>query len=401
MIAICAQVAFALPFFAGEVKANPWMSWVPFDLTGATCALVVSLAIVSLLLANGKISTQILWVLGFYLSASVAVAWTDWTPYAIEKASRFFSVTLIVGTLPAVILTEFRALKRFISSLIVIEVALSFAALIQLRNGELFLQNGEFSGLTGTYISLGRDAGMALVGLYAMNLSAVKKKILPILLCPFLFLTVVASGARGPLIILFGVLVFVTLRWSVKNGRSIAVSLLLVAAGGWILVGSTTSLPQRSLERIALFLEHREDDDARERLLLAETAIHEIVQHPLGVGFGNFGEASRLGMTTERLHPHNIFLDAAVDNGIFAALVLLCISGTAVIRSYKVASVDAEFRPFFAMLLLTLCNALVSGDLNDNRLAFAMLAIGLMTPMMHVKNLIGRSPKADVAYARF
>jgi hypothetical protein len=65
----------------------------------------------------------------------------------------------------------------------------------------------------------------------------------------------------------------------------------------------------------------------------------------------------------------------------------LFIASIGILRSYRAAAVEPAFRSFFAIFLFAICNALVSGDMNDNRIVYALLCIALMLPQLMTKSL--------------
>jgi len=100
-LAFVACVAFALMFFAGDVKGSTNLAWIPFDLTVGTSAVALILSVFSLLARNGKVSTQAMWLYALFLSISIAAMWTEYTPYAVDKIIRLFTFSLIAAMLVA------------------------------------------------------------------------------------------------------------------------------------------------------------------------------------------------------------------------------------------------------------------------------------------------------------
>ena len=123
-------------------------------------------------------------------------------------------------------------------------------------------------------------------------------------------------------------------------------------------------LPQGSVMRIQSFLQGRYDSSADERRRLDLAALEVIAERPWGNGFGGFARFYNFGSTTDQVYPHNIVLDIAVDNGIFVAALFACILALAVRKCYRAARVMPDFQPLLGMLLFSIGNSLISGELN-------------------------------------
>jgi len=382
-LTFAAQVVFVLLFFVGDAKGNPWFAWIPFDLTVATGCVVLTFGLLSLLITNGKISKQVMWMIAFFFVMSFAAWWTQWTPYGLDKAERFFTLAFMAAVLPEMLFTDLAAVKRFVACIIVFGTVISLGALFQLAGGSRLGER--VTGFITMTISLGRFAGMALLGLYATMFRSGGKKLWLLLLCLPLFLVVVASGARGPLIFLVGVIALLTARFSLSNRYSLVLALVLILATGLLLSRYAESLPQASINRIEGLLQRQYDDSANERVTAGSAAAESIGRNPFGLGFGGFGRAYSFGMGTDRSYPHNLVLEIAAENGWLAAALFVCIAGFALLRSYRAAVLEPEFRPFLAIFVFLLANTLVSGDINDNRLVFALLGIGLQAQTLCTK----------------
>ncbi len=372
------HVVFVIFLCAGHFKANAALAWLPFDLTvGASC-LVLVLSAIYLFITRARIPTEASWLVWFFALMALALPGTDWTPYAIEKASRFFTLTLLAAFLPSLILTRLEGVRRFVLLVITLGMVLSAGVVIQLTNhgftGGLDERTTGFATLT---TSLAWDAGLALVGLYALTLRGGRWRWLFVPCLP-LVIAIVASGARGPLLVAPAVIALLTFCYSPKQ-RSIVFALLLITAGGLLFTKYSALLPQGSVLRIQSFLQGRYDSSADERRRLNLAALEVIAERPWGNGFGGFARFYNFGSTTDQVYPHDIVLDVAVDHGIFVAAFFVCILAMAVRKSYQAARVTPDFQPLFGMLLFSLCNSLISGELNIDRVLFALMGIALQS----------------------
>jgi len=376
-LASLACVAFALLFFAGDVKGNQELAALPFDLTAGVFFVTLGLATLGFFARNGTIRTQVLWLLFLFLTVATALIWTEFTPYAIDKVVRFFTLSLAAALLPAFILTRAQDVRLFVKALIVLGALISVAALIQVFAGETV--NGRIRGISADTITLGRNAGVALVGLYTMVSCGGKSKIWLAVLCLPLLLVLVASGSRGPTLFAVGVTAFVTIRWTRKSLRGTAIALALFISLVLAISHDPPLVPRLASDRIVQFIENRFDSSAEERVSAGRAAIHQIGNSPLGLGIAGFARVYSFGNVTNRVYPHNIVLEIAVEEGWIAGALFVVICVVGISRGYRAAVQDATLRPFFSILVFSLCNALVSGDMNDNRIVYALLCITLIS----------------------
>jgi len=388
-LAATASIAFALMFFVGDLKGNFQSEWDPsasgIDLTAAVFSLGLVVAAISFFANDGKICTQIKWIIALFLAISCAVTWTVLTPYAVEKITRFFTLSLISATLPAFIFTRPKEVRLFIYSVVGAGFLISLAGLFQVITGTNV--NGRISGISADTVGLGRNAGIALVGLYAVVSCGRKKRMWLGVFCLPLLLVLIASGSRGPAFFALGIIVLITVFWARYNLRGIAITIAIFAVATFVIYQDASVLPKLTLDRFAFIIEHRWDSSAEERVIAGSAAIEEIGRSPLGLGIGGFGQVYNFGSVTDRVYPHNIVLEIAVEDGWMVGILFLFIASIGILRSYRAAAVEPAFRSFFAIFLFAICNALVSGDMNDNRIVYALLCIALMLPQLMTKSL--------------
>lgn len=382
-ITFAACVAFALMFYAGDVKGNANLAGLSFDLTVGTSALALALSFFSFLARRGKVRIQAMWMYALFFAISTTMVWTEYTPYAIDKIMRMFTFSLMAAMLPAFIFAGLQEVRIFISSIIVSGMLISAAGLMQVVNGEYV--NGRLTGINSNTISLGRNSGIALVGLYTLVSSSGRSKIWLAVFCLPLFLVVLSSGSRGPALFALCVIAFVTVRWSLQSVRSALTAITLIGATLFVLLQYSTVLPQGSVDRIVGFIEQRYDGSSQERVLAGRAAMEEIGKAPLGLGIGGFSRAYNFGSSTDRIYPHNIVLEITVENGWLVGLLFVLIVAIGVVRGYRAANIEPMLRPFFAIFVYAFCNALVSGDINDNKIVYALLCIALIAPELIAK----------------
>jgi len=176
------------------------------------------------------------------------------------------------------------------------------------------------------------------------------------------------------------VIVLLTFRFSKPSNVNVWIAISLIAAALTGLSGFSSLLPQGSVRRIEKVLQGAEDKSGEVRKEANIVALEETIRNPLGLGFGGFGQVYNFGSKTDRIYPHNVFLEVAAENGVLVGLLFVGIVLLALRRSYRVAVDHPDLRPFFAVLLFTVGESLASGEININRLLYGLMLIGLMLP---------------------
>lgn len=376
--ATTACVTFALFFFAGDVKGNAEVSALPVDLTVVVWTIVLLLSAISFFAREGKISRQVLWMVGLFAAIGLTATWTEWTPYAVDKTIRLFCLAFVAAVLPAFIIKNIRDVNIFISALIVSGLLISAGGFWQVLEGAS--SGGPISGINSNTISLGRNAGIALVGLYSLVVYGEKRRMwLAIFFLP-LTLVLIGSGSRGPALFAAGVVAAVTLRWSLKSLQTTVTAFVFLGLTASLLFLNSSSLPQGSVKRLEGFIQQQFDSSAEERFLAGQAALGGIQENPEGLGIGGFARIYNFGSVTDRIYPHNVILEVTVEHGWFTGLLFVSIICIGIKRAYISANKDSSLRPFFAILLFAVLNSLVSGDLTDNKIIYALMTIALIAP---------------------
>ena len=227
-------------------------------------------------------------------------------------------------------------------------------------------------------IAAGRASGVAVVVLLILMLTpgGLRRwwmKLLAIATTVWLADALISTGSRGPVLACAASVLIVT-AWSPGRGRlPRAVGGLAAVGVGWLLLTDATGI---GATRITRSLEGRDSLTASREDLWRE-ALSAIPAHPLGIGWGNFWAllppSSRLDSGYVQ-YPHNfvleIFLEAGWLAGI-ATVILVVLS----LRRLRKGSAEPYGAALFGIALFFVLNALVSGDLNDNRMMWAAVAM--------------------------
>jgi O-antigen ligase len=106
-----------------------------------------------------------------------------------------------------------------------------------------------------------------------------------------------------------------------------------------------------------------------------------VVSHPIGVGFGDFGDVVDTFGEFERQYPHNMLFEIGVEQGWLPLFLIIAVMISALRTLWRL-----RFSPDHRLLLTLLCfyllNCLVSGDLNDNRQIISLLGIAFSSRVL-------------------
>jgi len=410
---ICSFETILVMFlFAGVYKGDPRFAWLPFDITAAFFALSV-LTGAFLLWNNGfvlvRYSAHVLWLYGAFTAwALITLAWTPGHDYAQDKA--LFLCTLVFWPLAAgalIIAPHPVRWRRFFLVLLLFSGWIALESLLYFAINTLAGTRFAFvHALSGTYLSLGRVIGPGLLVITAVVLFVRTRWWLRLLLATLAvgYLGVLmVLGGRTPLVaaVLSGCILLFGLRPRLGRtpmqllGQFILVVIGIAALGALVgyLAGTDLHELPASLKRLMLLFEGTIPANRRfEHYAL--TFIHLDNNPWLGQGLGSWPVV--VGIGDYRAYPHNILLEIWFELGLvglalFSALTALALAALGPLRRLRTSPYALLALALFVNALL---NAMVSGDLNDNRPVFAMLGLLLLAGPAYAEQDAARSEPA-------
>ncbi len=377
---------FVVFLFAGVFKENPRLAWVPLDLTLIGLVFSLIFALLHWYGLNWTIGKSLLRLLMisacFFLWAIISLKWSDSWGYGGRKALQlvvlgFWSFTggaLIIGG-------QDNRLYRFCGILVFFSVWMA-AELVGLIVSGNILEEWEFAS---NYLGFGRLLGLSVIVLLCMLLWWPMGKVPRAIagaLSVFIISILMISGGRGPFLATLAVFVVPLIRdikplkYGLRIHRNlITISTLLVAVlAGFVFVGNRY-FGFTTVDRIWVLMEDGGGGSTRERIWLFGKAWDLFLESPIiGHGIGNFGFL--LGWGDVRAYPHNIVLEILVELGL-VGLFLFIWYLAASLKGLTLARLRSD--PGAALVLMLFLNAaansLVSGDLPDNRMFFALLGL--------------------------
>jgi O-antigen ligase len=304
------------------------------------------------------------------LSLAASLTWTTATGYGSAKVTTFLTVTMLAIGAPFFFFERWDDLRRFFMWTVIVAVPVAILAVAHPAR-----ESGRLAGdnTIGTSRLLSVGALILLLG----ALGATRWRLPAAALAVGFIAVAAAVGSRGP-ILSFAMALAVTLTaWLLRTPRKVAPVLAVAALG--VAVVPFVSLPATSSQRISEaardpIAAFRQDD----RSLIIPEALQLIDAHPVrGAGVGAFSTVDPVVKW-----PHNMFLELWSELGLAATLAVAVASGAALVGLFRLAWLAAE-QPrrthvvyiLLAVFLFNLMAVQVSGNINDNRDFWGMLAL--------------------------
>ncbi|HEY6692631.1 MAG TPA: O-antigen ligase family protein [Solirubrobacteraceae bacterium] len=362
----------ALYLEIGLFKGEAVVTSLPVD---PTLALGILLALVcAVRLVNGRVRAApyvfALTIGVVSLSLVVSLSWTPASSYGGSKVTTFLTVTMLAIGAPFFLLERWDDLRRFFTWTVVVAVPVAILALTHPAR-----DTGRLAG--DNTIGTSRLLCIAALILLLGALGRSRLRLAAATLAAGFIAIAAAAGSRGPILSLALALAVTLAAWLLRVPRMVAPVLAVAAAS--IAVVPFVSLPQTSSARlseaardpVAAF---REDD----RYYLVQQAFQIIDRDP--VRGGGVGAFSTVNPTAK--WPHNLFLELWAELGLAALVVVAAAVVVALVGLFRLAWRFPPNSPEHALVYILLAvfafNLLavqVSGNINDNRDFWGMLAI--------------------------
>jgi O-antigen ligase len=401
---LCALVVVRYPpvllmlfVYVSFFKSEPAIASLPFDPTLFLGVLLLAVCAYRLITGSAR-PMPLGFLLPLVLIAGVllvGVTYTSTPGYGLEKAARFSTLTLLAAVAPFFVIRGRRDLILFLAALAAGAIVVSVLALIVPPTvAEGIASEADVQGrlsFGGQIFPARFLVTGALVLLFAPVVFRGSWRYAGPLLSVGVMLVALGFGARGPILALVATLVCLLGLVAVKDPRQVLAVTGVCALA--VLALTFVQLPGQADQRLGTAATDplgtlRSDG----RSALFGQAIDLASAHPLtGIGTGGFAPYASLTSRQVLLYPHNIFLELASENGIFAPLLLLASLVGALVVLVRTALRVAARRDrqllhlLAALLLLNLFAAQFSGDVNDNRTVWMFLGIAWLSggPRLH------------------
>jgi O-antigen ligase len=366
--------ALALFVYSGQLKNSEALAWVPIDLTLVTAILASACYVVARAKNGpgiGAIAIPIiLWAL-FLMGVPQAMP----DQYTNIKLLTLYTFTLFAALVPFHLLRFPSQRKAFVISLAVIAVAAGALTLVESATGGSARLVFDGSNTIGTARVAG--TGVLIFAVLAITLRGRKAHRLLFVGAAVLLLGVMLStGSRGPFLGMMVGIVAVLLSSRVLRGRRMAGlfwSAVLLGTGFWW----ATSRTYYGGDRAFAWLSGERDTSTNAREYLWGASLEAMERAPFGVGWGDF--SLHVGTPDSMGYPHNLFLEVFLEAGWLVGVAVTLFIVLSVVRFCRRSYTPAS-AALLALLAFSLVNAMVSGDINDNRLMWILLSVAWVLP---------------------
>ncbi|AGB39020.1 O-antigen ligase family protein [Natronococcus occultus] len=379
-VAIC-YVAFV---FSGVYKSAWYLQWSPIDLTVLFGAATVGVS--GLLVARDRIALtrpSLLVPALFGLFAGYAVLsglWSPSTEYFLSKSLRLVGVTgLALGLGAIVIATSVRRLRYagFATAGVALLTALEMLSQYYQAGG------GEPSPFGTNYLITGRAIGLGLllaVGYLVLSREDRTLTATAAVGAVVMGYALLISGARGPTVAVVGSIALLVaagiVLGTLPNGR-LALAGYSVAGVASLIALVTVARQLRAIQRLLALV----DGPGRSLGLRFGYWTNTLdALHPgmlvLGEGFGAWPVLIDPGSDT-RYYPHNMLFEILFELGIVGLVLVGALFGYVVLHAAHdwLAHPEPTHVVLGILLVYMLVNAMVTGDLNDDRYLFAIVGV--------------------------
>ena len=368
-------LALAAFLFAGDLKADPRLAWVPVDLTLATGALLV--AVLARRVAQGvrPVSAWTLALVGAWWLTFLPGVWgAVASPYTFQKVGTLFTFSLLAALAPLWLLEEPEDLRRLVNAMAHFCLAITLGGLLGAAPGGTERLQAFGAGT----ISLGRATGLLFI-LAALTLEDGAEGWMRILTFGIMALAGIAalfSGSRGPIVAALLVLGLLTAIGRQGLVRRALARLLTGAALAAVVAASLSLAPGGSMRRVEAFFTGQYGGSERYRVQALRSSWDLIQGSPAGLGWGRFATQVDLEKGLDRQYPHDLLAEVTLEGGWLCGAATLLVLAIALLAAWSRTGLAAG-RLAFSGLLFYLVNALVSGDVNDNRPLFMFVTSAL------------------------
>lgn len=367
-------VALAVLAYSGQLGASSILGWVPGNVT------LISWAVVVVAFALSVFSRR--WV-----SLWTAVPLGLWLLFlfpAIQFIPGDYQDQKMVGLLMfglVSVIASFELLRLHVQRVAFLAVLATFgiaAGVLTLVWGEraaiaaglsanVLLLDG--ANTIGTARLAGTGALILIAAAVVIGRGRLGRRVGFIVAGLGLLVVMVATGSRGPLAgIIVGITALILLVPAMRGRR--VWSLILLGLGTLAAYAWASSRGYVSSGRAFAWLAGERDTSTQAREHLWDVAVDHTSRNPIGTGWGGFTSVD--GVPPGLSYPHNLFLEVYVEAGWLIGTAVLVFVAASLWRLMR-RSGEPVAAIMFVLAAFAVANAMVSGDINDNRLLWILL----------------------------
>ena len=317
---------------------------------------------------------------GLFAIMLLSFIFTQYTSDSIEKIIKYGFLTLPTIFLPLLFIDGKESLNKILLSIAVLSTLLSTISIPMILNPE-----GMFIGFNdGNYMGLARLTGIGFIVLsYFMIISQRKYK--PIIFIAFILtaVTLLSTGSRMPLVAVGVASIYLLSKVFTRiNGqlhirkKAIYIMSLIVLLATFVYYLFSKGMFGTIVYRFNALMQAGGGGSVSARLERYRASLNMFNEHPiLGVGTGNFGlyhDTDGVGS-----YSHNMFFELISEMGTLGGLwffLFVSVILYSIFKMMKSYSIPMRTTMVISFLYLFM-NAMVSGDINDNRALFFFAVI--------------------------
>ncbi|MDQ1537565.1 MAG: hypothetical protein QOE58_1958 [Actinomycetota bacterium] len=368
-------VSLALFAYAGQVKMNPLLSWVPVDLT-LLLGLVVAVAVIVSRIRVGPTRGVLAVPLTLLAILQLGVVLSPLVGYSLTKVTTLWTFTTLAIVAPFYLIRTEAHRQLFLRTLVVLAVAVAVVTLIRPASDSSFTNVEVFEGSNtiGTARMTATGVVICLIFLLGPRLSAWKRLALA-LISVVLVTTALGAGSRGPFLALgFGLFAALITAPAFKKirGRALVAAVILGSAA----ITWESRSGSDGVRRVMDFIGGEQNGSSMTREFFWSKSISYIWASPGGIGWGDFANLRGIAIyagADGAQYAHNLILESFVEGGWVVGIAVLCYLIVSTVRASRFA-VTPTATAMYALLVFALFNAMVSGDINDSRLLWMLLS---------------------------
>lgn len=326
---------------------------------------------------NSIFKLPVFFITVFFLLNFVSLAYSSSENYAYVKLLQL--TTIIVAFFFPLFISNF-SVEKFNKVFIIISLMITviYFPLFYTAQESIIFSYNEFKesklySIHGSYLAIGYTIGVALI----INLfSNFFEKHYRITISVLLFFSLIATGARGPIIafIIVVLLYFLYYKKIFKLSNIFAAFTIIFASYMFLEFSdyhNGTNIIERSLDRLSALKELESDAASNERLVHISFVLSKIdsLRHLLfGYGFGSYG--FEISGYDERSYPHNIILEILFESGLAALFIFFLFIAILIKKLFNLKSFL-----LWALFIFFILNSLKSMSFTDSRMMFCFFGL--------------------------
>jgi O-antigen ligase len=368
------QLLLALFLVAGGLKAAPWLSGVPGDLTVLTAIGLIGAMAVRAFRSDGLRPFPPATLLAAGLAALVvlSVLWSPAPDLGLNKALRFETLTMLAFVAPFVLVRTRGDLYRLMVFLLASSLVVAFTAVPGADpNQPLTVAGGDSEIELALYASTG---AVAAIG-YLMLVGRSPLRFLWLIPGLILAETVISAGSRGVLVGSVLALLVVGLR-TIAASRVKIVPILAVIAAAIAAFSFASNLSGPAAAKYQGLFGNNEATTLGKRNFLLQDGIDLAVAYPMGRG------ASGYEFETLYPYPHNAFVEVSAEQGVIGLALLIALMAAAFRSSLRARAGPKSPESILVggLLIVLVIDAMVSQTYTQFRELWLALGLAIALP---------------------